>query len=156
MSDTIKIELEVNLDELKDIINDTKELNDNEQLFSQLVQFQRVKKQISEISDQLTSIETEAKSYIKAKADALYGKEWTAIKGTKGKNYKITKSPTGSVFNIMTDKKPPKEFLVIKESLDTELVENFIKEKGVLPKGIEYNPSRGTSIRITVADNEDN
>jgi hypothetical protein len=147
MSEPIKLDLEIDLEALKDVVEKAKDLNDNEELFSQLVEVYRVKKQVGDILDQLTSIETEAKGFIKAKADAIYGSEWTAI---KGKGYKITKSSTGSVFNILPDVKPPKQFLVIKESLDSKLVENFIKEKGKLPKGIEYNPSRGSSIRVTV------
>lgn len=146
----IKIELEIDLEALKEVIDKSKDLNDNQELFSQLVEVYRAKKQISDVLDQLISIETEAKGFIKAKADALYSNEWSAIKGN---GYKITKSSTGSVFNILPDAKPPKKFLVIKESLDSKLVEAHIKETGKLPKGIEYNPSRGHSIRVTVNEN---
>lgn len=151
MSNIVKLELEINVDELKDIITDSKDLNDNEQLFSNLVQFARAKKQIGSLLDQIISIEEEAKGLIKSKAQALYGDGWQAI---KGKGYKISRSETGSVFAV--EGKPPKEFLIVKESLDTHLVEAYIKETGKLPKGISYNPSRGTSIRITVSNNEDN
>jgi len=149
MAEPIKIDLEINLEEIKDTITEAIDLNDNEQLFSKLVEVYRAKKKINDVIDQLISIETEVKGLIKSKADALYGNEWSAI---KGKDYKITKSGTGSVFNIVG--KAPKQFLVIKESLDSKLVENFIKETGKLPKGIEYNPSRGYSIRVSVSDNE--
>ncbi len=151
MAEPIKIELEINIDELKDIVNDATDLNDNQQLFSNLVEFERAKKRINAVLDQLISIESDAKGLIKSKAEALYGSEWSAI---KGKGYKITKSSTGAVFNIFG--KPPKEFLVIKEALDTKLVEAHIKETGKLPKGIEYSPSRGTSLRITVDSNDNN
>lgn len=147
MSEPIKIELEIDLEALKGVVEEAKDLNDNQELFSQLVEVYRVKSEIGNILDQLTSIETEAKGLIKAKADALYGSEWTAI---KGEGYKITRSATGSVFNILPDAKPPKEFLVIKEAVDSKKVEEFIKEKGKLPKGLEYNPSRGSSIRVTI------
>lgn len=143
----IKIELELDIEALKEVVEKSKDLNDNQELFSQLVEVYRAKKQIADVLDQLISIETEAKGFIKAKADALYGKEWTAI---KGKGYKISKSGTGAVFSIQPDAKPPKKFLVIKESLDSKLVEAHIKETGKLPKGIDYSPNRGTMIRITV------
>lgn len=149
MSEPIKLELEIDLEALKETIEKATELNDSQELFDSLVEVYRAKKQIGDILDQLISIETEAKGLIKVKADALYGKEWTAI---KGKGYKIAKTPTGSIFNILPDAKPPKEFVVIKETLDSKKVEEFIKEKGKLPKGIEYNPSRGSSIRVTVSE----
>ena len=151
MSEPIKIELELNLEALKEVIENSKDLNDSQELFDSLLEVYRVKKQVGDILDQLTSVETEAKGLIKAKADQLYGNEWSAI---KGKGYKISKTATGSVFNILPEAKPPKEFLVVKESLDSKLVENYIKEKGKLPKGVEYNPSRGFSIRVSVQDNE--
>lgn len=151
MSNTVKIELEINVDELRDVINDSKDLNDNEQLFANLVQFARAKKKINDLLDQIISIEEDAKGLIKSRAQALYGDGWQAI---KGRGYKISRSSTGAVFSIQPDKKPPKDFLIIKESLDSKKVEQFIKETGKLPKGIEYNASRGTSLRITVSDDE--
>lgn len=153
MSNIVKLELEINIDELRDIITESKDLNDNEQLFNNLVQFARAKKKINDLLDQIISIEEDAKGLIKSKALALYGNGWQAI---KGKGYKISRSQTGAVFSVLPDVKPPKDFLVVKESLDSKKVEQFIKETGKLPKGIEYNPSRGSSLRITVADNEDN
>lgn len=151
MSNTVKIELEINVDELRDVINDSKDLNDNEQLFANLVQFARAKKKINDLLDQIISIEEDAKGLIKSRAQALYGDGWQAI---KGKGYKISRSSTGAVFSILPDAKVPKEFLVVKQSLDSKLVEQHIKETGKLPKGIEYNAQRGTSLRITVSDNE--
>lgn len=144
---SIKIELVVDIETLKDVIDESKELNDNQEMFDKLVEVYRVKKQVGDILDQIISIETDVKGWIKSKANALYGNEWRAIKGN---GYKISKSPTGSVFNIIPDSEPPKEFVVVKESLDTALVENFIRETGKLPKGIEYNVSRGSSIRVSV------
>jgi len=150
METKVKIELELDIEALKEVIEKAKDLNDNQDLFSQLVEVYRAKKQVADVLDQLISIETEAKGFIKAKADNLFGKEWSAIKGD---GYKITKSGTGSVFNILPEAKPPKKFLVIKESLDSKLVEAHIKETGKLPKGIEYNPSRGSSLRVTINEN---
>lgn len=153
MSNIVKLELEINVDELKDIINDSKDLNDNEQLFSNLVQFARAKKKINDLLDQIISIEEDAKGLIKSKAQALYGDGWQAI---KGKGYKISRSGTGAVYAVLPDAKPPKEFIIVKESLDAKKIEAHIKETGKLPKGIDYNPSRGTALRITVSDDENN
>lgn len=144
----IKIEAEIDIDAVKAAIEEAKDLNDNEELFNKLVEFERVKKQAADILDQVKSIEEDVKGFIKSKANALYGNEWEAIKGP---NYKITKSPTGSVYAISG--KVQKKFLVIKESVDTKQVNAYIKEKGKLPTGLDYNPDRGNSIRITVHDN---
>ena len=152
MSNKVRLELEIDIDELKSIIDGSKDLNDNQELFQNLTEVYRAKKQVGDLLDQLISIETEAKGWIKSKADALYGKGWTAI---KGKGYKISQSGTGAVFNILPNVKPPKEFLVIKETLDSKKVEQHIKETGKLPKGVEYNPDRGTMLRVTVASNEE-
>lgn len=149
MSNKVKLELELDIDKLQSVIENAKDLNDSQELFNSLTEVYRAKNKIGELLDQLIGIETEAKGWIKSKADTLYGKGWSAI---KGKGYKINKSATGSVFNILPDQKPPKQFLVVKESLDSKLVEQHIKETGKLPKGIEYNASRGTSIRVVVSD----
>jgi len=148
MAEPIEIQATINLDQLKQVVEDSKDLNDNKELFNKLVEVQRVKDQVGEILDQLTSVEQEVKGLINSKANSLYGNEWSAIKGD---GYKITKSGTGAVFAIAG--KVQKKFLVIKESLDTKAVNAYIKEKGKLPTGVDYNLSRGHSIRITVNDN---
>lgn len=149
MAEPIKLEAEIDLDSLRDTIENAKDLNDNKKLFSQLVQVARVKKQVKDILDQADSIEAQVKGFIDSKAKALYGNDWEAIKGD---DYKITRSGTGAVFGIIG--KVQKKFKVIKETLDTKAVNDYIKETGKLPTGIDYNPTRGSSIRITVQDNE--
>lgn len=149
MSEVIKIEAEIDLESLKTIIEDASNLNDNEEVFNKLIEVYRVKKQAEDILDSLKTIEDTVKSTIKSRATELYGPEWEAVKGT---NYKITRSSTGAVFNISG--KVQKKFKIVKESVDTKAVNEYIKEKGKLPAGLEYNASRGSSIRITVHDNE--
>jgi hypothetical protein len=149
MDDVIDIELKVDIKKLRETIESALDLNDNQQLFEQLIEFERVKKQVADIVDSIKSIEVDAKGLIASKANALYTDKWEAI---KGKHYKITKSPTGSVFII--DGEPENEFVVIKKSLDTKLVNNYIKDNGKLPSGVQYNDARGTSIRINVSDDE--
>lgn len=150
MSDVIKIEAEFDLDKLRDIIEKAKDLNDNPKLFKNLVEIEKIKNEAKDIVEQVEKIQTEAKGLIDSKAKALYGNSW---EGIKGNGYKISRSPTGSVFDIIGTVQ--KKFKVVKESVDTKLVEKYIKEKGKLPAGLEYNKSRGHSIRITVKDNED-
>lgn len=147
MSEKVTINLEIDITALKEAIEGATNLNDNEEVFNALAEVFRTKKEITDVLDRIAFIESEAKGLINSKANALYGNEWSAIKGD---GYKISKSFTGSVFNILEDVKPPKKFVKIKESLDSKLVEEYIKETGKLPKGIEYNPNRGASIRVTI------
>lgn len=147
MTEPLKIELEIDIDSIKQAIEDAVDLNDNEAIFKELVSFEKAKKQLKDAMEQITSVEDTAKGLINSKANALYTSSWEAI---QGHGYKITKSPTGSVFSMEKGAKVPKQFLVIKESVDTKLVNKYIKEEGKLPKGLVYNPTRGQSIRITV------
>lgn len=149
MEEIIKIEAEIDIKSLRNLIEDAADLNDNEEVFNKLIEVYRVKKQAEDILDSLKTIEETAKSAIKSRATELYGPEWEAV---KGKNYKITRSSTGAVFSIAG--KVQKKFKVIKESVDTKAVNQYIKKKGKLPTGLEYNATRGSSIRITVHDNE--
>lgn len=149
-NDIVKIDVTIDLKTIRETIDEALDLNDNEELFNKLVDFARTKKILKDAQEQIESVEADVKGLIKAKANALYGNEWEALKGD---NYKITKSPTGAVFAI--NGKVKKQFLVVKESVDTKLVNKFIKEEGKLPAGIDYNPERGSSIRITVHEDED-
>jgi hypothetical protein len=148
MSEPIKIEAEIDIEGLKETIENAKDLNDNKELFDRLVEVARIKKIANDILDQTASIEGQVKGLINSKATALYGNEWEAIKGD---NYKITRSGTGAVFKIIG--KVQNKFKVVKESLDTEAVTDYIRKSGKLPTGVDYNPTRGSSIRITVQDN---
>lgn len=149
MNDVIDIELKVDIKSIRETIENALELNDNQQLFEKIVEFEIVKKQANDLLDTIESIEADVKGLINSKANALYTDKWEAI---RGKNYKITKSQTGSVFVI--DGEPSEEFVVIKKSLDTKLVNNFIKETGKLPSGVQYNEGRGSSIRIRASEDD--
>lgn len=151
MNDVIDIELKVDIKSIRETIENALELNDNQQLFEKLIEFESAKKKINDALDLIKSIETDAKGLIISKANTLYTDKWEAI---KGKNYKITKSSTGSVFNV-TDEAPD-EFVVIKRTANTKVINQYIKDNGKLPKGLEYNESRGVSLRITVHEDEEN
>lgn len=151
--DKVKIELEIDLQAIKDTIEQAKDLNDNQEVFNKLVSVYKVQNEINRALDDITSVLIQAKGLIKHKADTIFGKDWTAI---KGHGYKITRQNTGAVFITIPDKKPAKEFVQIKEVLNSKRIEEYIKETGKLPKGIEYNSNRGDSIQIKLdLNNED-
>jgi len=147
MNDVIDIELKVDIKKLRETIESALDLNDNQQLFEQLIEFERVKKQVANIMDSIKSIEADAKGLIASKANALYTDKWEAV---SGKNYKITKSPTNNVFNI-TDAVEA-EFVVVKKTANTKIINQYIKDNGKLPNGVDYNMERGTSIRINIKE----
>lgn len=139
--------IKINDDELKQAIASAKDLNDNEAAFAELAKVSQIKKQIKDVLDTLEGIEADAKNEIDGRAKALYGNDWQAI---AGKGYKITRSRTGSVYTINPEIKPLKKYLVIKETVNTKLVDAEVEVNGKLPKGIEINPSRGTMIKVTI------
>ena len=139
--------IKINDDELKQAIASAKDLNDNETAFAELAKVSQVKKQIKDVLDTLESIEADAKSEIDGRAKALYGNDWQAIAGN---GYKITRSRTGTVYALNPDVKQAKKYLIIKETINTKLVDAELEVNGKLPKGIEYNPARGTMIRISL------
>lgn len=139
--------IKINDDELKQAIASAKDLNDNEAAFAELAKVSQVKKQIKDVLDTLESIEADAKSEIDSRAKALYGSDWQAI---AGRGYKISRSKTGSVYNINPELKPNKKYLIIKETVNSKLVDAEVELNGKLPKGIEINPDRGTMIKVTI------
>lgn len=143
----VTLHYELDTEALAHIIEAASELNDNEQIFAKLVELTTIKTEIQDILDIVEKAEREAKDAIKTKAKTLYGNDWQAIKGN---GYKISRVPTGSVYTLNPDVKVKKEFLEIKESVNTKAVELELEKTGKLPKGIEINPKRGESIRITV------
>lgn len=140
---TIKIDDE----KLKESITTAADLNNNDEAFAGLTTISQFKKQIADALDTIDGIEREAKAAIDARAKTLYGINWQAI---TGQGYKITRSKTGSVYNINPEFKPDKKFLIIKESVNSKLVDAEVELHGKLPKGIEINPDRGTMIKVTI------
>lgn len=144
------IELNIKIDEekLKSLLTEADNLNDNDQVFGKLTEVVAAKKQLEDALETVAKIEAEAKQDIDARAKALYGNDWQAISGT---GYKITRSFTGAVYTMNPDQKPDRKFLKIVESLDTAKIKAAIElNGGKLPKGVELNPNRNTSIRITL------
>lgn len=140
-------EIKIDEEALKSSILEATDLNDNEAMFAKLTEISKAKKELADALDQISSLESLAKSEIDSRAKTLYGNDWQAIAGS---GYKISKSYTGAVYNISPDVKPAKKYLVIKESINTKVVEAELEVSGKLPKGIEPNKSRGTMIRISL------
>jgi len=143
----ITLNFEINEEKLAESINDAIKLDDNEQMFNHLCEVKRTKMELEDALEKLEKIEIVAKGLINSKAKQLYGNDWQTI---VGKGYKITRSSTGNVYVRNPEIKVSKKFIEIKESLLTKEIDLEIEKTGKLPKGIEVNPNRGESIRITI------
>lgn len=151
MGNKVKIEVEFDVDKIKEDIKNAKTLESDRDFFQNLVVLTKLKKKLEEAFDIYEGIEREIKQEISDKAKALYGDSWTAIKGD---NFKITRSFFGSVYGVDDD--TPAKWVKIKKSPNTEEINNFIKEKNTLPKGVIYSPNRTESIKIKVQNYEKN
>lgn len=143
----MEIQYSIDLDALKETIDKSTNLNDNEEFFGSLSTISEAKADLKELLEKVESIESEAKNAIKSKAKQLYGTEWRAIAGT---GYKITRSYAGSVYSKAPDVKVAKKFIKVVESIDTKVVDLEIEKTGKLPKGLDFNMNRTEVIRIAV------
>lgn len=143
----ITLNYEINEEDLAKSINEAIKLENNEQMFDRLCEVKRAKLELEDALEKLDKIEIIAKGLINSKAEQLYSKDWQTI---VGKGYKITKSATGNVYVRNPDIPISKRFVKIVESLDTKAIDAELEKTQKLPKGIEINPSRGQSIRITL------
>lgn len=147
MEEKVNINAEIDLAGLKASVDEALKLEDNGELFGQLAAIAKTKKQVADVMEQVEQIERDAKGLINAKAKALYGPNWQAIKGP---GYKISRSMTGSKYEHAAG--APEQFIIVKTSVDSKAVDKYVTETNELPTGIAYNPSRGESIRITVTE----
>lgn len=150
MTKKLELNISIDVDAITKAVKASKTLEDNELIFAKLSAIAFDKAQVAAFTDAFEKIEREVKQIINDKAKVLYGPEWTAVKGT---GYKISRSLTGSVYEISGE--PKSEFLDIKIAPKTKAIDNFIKAKSTLPDGIAYNPNRSDSIRITVKPQDD-
>ncbi len=141
----MKIEAEFDLEGFKNALESTKTIKGDEEFFTKLGAIDVLKSQLKTVSDELISLETEAKGLIDARAKALYGDNWQVIDGER---VKIVKSPIGSVYDIADTTSA--KFVVVKKSANTKAIEDFVVKNSKLPKGVELNPDRGWSMRIKV------
>lgn len=143
----ITLNYEINEEELAKSINEAIKLEDNDQMFSQLCEVKRAKQALEDALEKLETIEALSKGFINSKAKQLYGNDWQVI---TGKGYRISRSSTGNVYVRNPEIPVSKKFIKIVESLDTKAIDAEIEKTQKLPKGIEVNPNRGESIRITL------
>lgn len=147
----LELTIKVDLEAITKAVEDSKNLEDNELLFGKLSAFAFEKKQVEAFNEAFENVERMVKQVINDKAKALYGANWTAIKGS---NYKITRSLTGSVYQIIDLEKVPENILKVKMDIDSKKVNDYVKANSKLPDGLTVNPNRSESVRITVVPNE--
>lgn len=143
----ITIAVEIDLAEVQGIVDAALKLEDNAELFNKLAEFATVKAKIKDAVEAIDKVETDIKGIINSKAKQLYGNDWQAI---AGQGYKISRSFTGAKYEQVGA--APEQFIIIKQSVDSKAVDNYVKANSALPEGIAVNQSRGESIRITVKE----
>lgn len=147
MDNTINLTININPDEIIEVLEKVKKLENNDKIFALLSQVAEPKRQLKEALDVVEDAERKIKQAISDKAKALYGNDWAAIAGT---GYKITRQMSGAVYDIDGEADVPDEFKKVAISLDSDLVTNYVKANGKLPEGIVTNPNRQEAIRLTV------
>ena len=116
-------------------------------MIEQLTTITKAKNELKDLLEIVEKHESAAKMIINARAKQLYGSDWQAIAGD---GFKISRSFTGAVYTLNPDYNTPKKFLKIVTSVDAKAVDAYRDEKNKLPVGVELNPTRGESIRITI------
>lgn len=139
----LKINLEIDASDLIKVIKTASKLEDID-LYNKFSKIVELKSQLYNTLDDLDSLENKIKTEIDKRAKATIGKDWKFIKGNK---FSITKSYTGSIYEINGE--PDKEFTVTRITLDAGKVKEYREQhEGKLPKGVIFNPNRNSSIRI--------
>ena len=145
----ILIHAVIDMAAVEGIVTEALDLNNEPQLFAKLAEIAQVKSMMADAKEALDKVEAEVKGLINAKAKQLYGDNWQAIAGP---GYKISRSFTGAKYEQFGA--APEEFIIIKQSVDSKAVDNYVKAHNELPEGIAVNAARGESIRITVKEAE--
>lgn len=145
--DKILIHAVIDIGALERIITDALKIEDAPELFEKLSEIAMAKSMLADAKEALDKVEGEAKSLINSRAKELYGPDWQAI---KGRNFKISRSRTGAKYEH-TDA-AEERFIKVKLSVDSDAVDNYVKENNKLPEGIAPRQGRGESIRIKVGE----
>lgn len=145
----IVINAEFDIEAIQKIVGEALSLDDNAAVFSKLAEFAHVKTKLKDIEELVDKAEAEIKGIINSKAKALYGPNWQAIAGP---GYKISRSFTGAKYEQVGA--APEEFIIVKQSVDSKAVDNYVKGHSALPEGIAVNQARGESIRMSIKDIE--
>lgn len=135
----------ISLEDIKSVIEKSTDLKDDKSFFYNLSVITKYKNLVKDALEDIEKLEKDTKGLINAKAKALYGDNWQVIDGN---GFSITRSRTGEIYTINGE--PNKKFVIVKKSVDSKAVEDFILENEKLPAGIELSDKRGESLRITL------
>ena len=143
MKEKISLQVEVDLNGIRDAIKTSEKLEDRK-LFEQLAQVDDAKSAVKAVLAEVEEAEAEAKALINERAKKMLGEKWEAIEGD---GFKITRSMTGAVYVI--DEGVVDDGFVKKEvKPDTDAIEEFHKNEGKYPDGVQPNEKRGDRITI--------
>ena len=140
--------LEIDIEKLQSLLDSAQDL-EGKHFFEQLTKLSEAKKKASEALEEVERYESQAKSMINSKAKELYGTDWIVIKGSK---FKISRSFTGALYEILAPDSVRSEFVKVKLSPNSRTIESFREKNSSLPDGIGMNDKRGESIRIKSED----
>ena len=141
--------LGLDLDKLKEIIDKAKDFETDEEFFKALASISAAKGIVADALEIVELFEQNAKSLINARAKALYGPDWQVI---KSEHFKISRSFTGQLYEIVDDDKVDPDFLKVKLAPNAKEIETFREtHENKLPDGIAINEHRGESIRVKIS-----
>mgnify|MGYP001613831070 CR=1 FL=1 len=143
----LELSLLIDLEGITKAVENSKNLNDNELVFANLSKIAFDRKQLDALNDAFEEVERMVKQAISSKAKALYGDDWQVIKGD---GYKIGRSFTGSVYELIDPDKVDPAYLKVKFTPDTKAIEIYRETNDKLPDGVTINEQRNESIRIAV------
>lgn len=146
-AEDIKATVEIKLAPITQAIEKSKDLKADRKVFTELAQVALARKEVEDILDQIEAVEREVKLAVNARAKALYGEDWTAVQGP---GFKFSRSFGGSIYDIPEPAKVDTKFLKVTVRPNTDKINEFRETKNALPDGIELNPNRNESIKITV------
>jgi hypothetical protein len=145
MSDRLELQISINTDRIESIIRKSKDLQNDERVFSELSWLMDNKKAVDQMNEEWEVFERKIKQALNDKAKDLLGPEWKALDGD---GFSLRRSMTGSVYQLTDPDKVDDKLLEVKLSVKTKEVENYIKANSKLPVGLSYNPNRNEQIRI--------
>ena len=140
--------LGLDFEQYKTIIENVKEIETDEEFFKGLSAVAIAKKILADAAEVVENYATQAKGLINARAKALYGPDWTVI---KGEHFKIGRQFSGNKYEIIDEDKVPPEMVKVKIEPNSEGIDAYRESNdSKLPEGVAVNEHRGESIRITI------
>lgn len=140
--------LGLNLDQFKQVIDNIKDVDTDEDFFKGLSAIAIAKEVLGDALEVVLGYEIQSKGLINAKAKILYGPDWQVI---KGEHFKISRSFSGAVYEISDEDKVESDFVKVKIGPNAKTIETFREtHDNKLPDGVALNEHRSESIRIAV------